>query len=274
MSSPALLGAQRFETAGAVTASTEGTAISAASAHTKGSYVQLIASTAFHAQGVLLVMGIVPTVAKDFLVDLAIGGAGSEQIIAADIFFSATGSTRRTESVFIPVPIPAGTRLSARLQGTTTSTGLSVVAILVAGGAIRNSSVQVCTTYGANTADTGGTGVDPGAVAHTKGSYAEVTSATTRAIKHLIIAFGLRNNLTIDANTSWMVDIAIGAAASEQVIIANLPLAAHATTDMVFPQYHALPCNIPAGARIAARAQSTNTDATDRLIDVIIYGVG
>jgi hypothetical protein len=34
-----------------------------------------------------------------------------------------------------------------------------------------------------------------------------------------------------------------------------------------------LPVDIPAGTRIAARMQASITDATDRLMDVIVYGI-
>ena len=115
--------------------------------------------------------------------------------------------------------------------------------------------------------------MDPGATANTKGSYAEITSSTSYDTRMLLIAFGGQGNL-IRTNCRWLVDIATGSAGSETVIIADLAVGSHNIGDNVLPAYIGpIPVHIPAGTRIAARCQCDITDATDRLMDIALYGI-
>lgn len=272
MGSPSLRGGQRLTAVGAVTASSTGTAPTAGSANVKGSYTELIASTAHDAHGI--VINLMRTSAGgDYLVDIAIGGAGSEQIIVADLLRSTLGATFSHQPIFVPIYIPAGSRISARIQSTTGSATFSMIVTLVQGGDVMPGSEGICVTYGAASGDSGGTSIDPGGSANTKGSYSQITASTTRPIHWLIVAIGGQGNAA-RTSAGWLMDIAIGGGGSEQVIVPNIPLSSHGNTDEMFPQFIELPVCIPAGSRLAVRAQSGITDATDRLFDVILYGVG
>jgi hypothetical protein len=116
------------------------TAITAPSnPNTKGSYSQLVASTAFDTVAILLTcnFAFVTGAGCRISADLAIGGAGSEQIIAADLFFSVPNdatSAGTVATLFLPLQIPAGTRVAMRYQSNTTSAQLLVSATLFDGG--------------------------------------------------------------------------------------------------------------------------------------------
>lgn len=116
-----------------------------------------------------------------------------------------------------------------------------------------------------------GTVVTASATPHTKGSYTELIASTGFEACWIEIGFGEVRNSGVD--TATLVDIAIGAAASEQVIIPNLNACA-ATTNITLAipsvRYH-FPLLIPAGERISARSQALAVSDTVR-VSVKLYG--
>jgi hypothetical protein len=269
-----LLDGQIADTAGENTSNSRGTTITAgATANTKGSYTQLIASTPFDADWieVEITWGSVPT-GGEILVDIAVGAAGSEQDMISNLQYCDSSAYSFSRYLF-PIRVSAGTRIAARSQCNTGSATIHVKVNLMGSGFISPFPLSRVTTYGANTSDSGGTSIDPGGVANTKGAYTEIAAATSDPIRGLFLAIGIQANTARTAGT-WLVDIAVGAAGSEQIIIPNLGLVASGDTDLIMPStIGILPCSIPAGTRVAVRAQSTITDAADRLFDLIIYGV-
>ena len=262
-----------YETAGANTAASRGTSITAnASGNTKGSYTQLIASTSYDTVGVLVMLDDLAA-GIDYLLDIAIGAGGSEQIILPDLYAGGgTGSIAYGAQYWFPIAIPAGSRIAARCQASTGSSVIRVSCLLAAAGFMPPAPLSRVTAYGANSADSGGVSVDPGGSANTKGSYSQIVASTTNDIKGLIIAIGNQLN-NVRSSQSWLIDLAIGGAGSEQIVIANYALNCSTSPDIVVPQTSDfLPLCIPAGTRLAVRAQSDGTDATDRLFDAFVYG--
>lgn len=268
MASPALYGGQRY----ARYPSTPYIVVLTgnASANTKGSYVEVASSTAFPAAGIRVIL--TGVVGVDNLVDIAIGAAASEQIIISNIPVT-NGNGSRTISYDFPIFIPAGTRLSARVQGTTGGQDCYISIEICAVGALGASALQECTTYGAATADSGGTNVDPGGTINTKGAYSQLTAATTAPIKQLIVCIGNQVN-TARTTAFWAADIAIGAGGSEQIIIPDIPFRADSFQDNLDPAIFRYQVDIPSGLRLAMRAQCQTNDATDRLFDAVLIGVG
>ena len=91
-----------------------------------------------------------------------------------------------------------------------------------------------------------------------------------------MLAFAI-GNITNAARASytWLLDIAIGAAASEVNIVENFSLVASSGSDNIVPQaVYMLPVNIPAGTRLSAQAQCSGINGTDRIFDIILYGAG
>ncbi len=121
--------------------------------------------------------------------------------------------------------------------------------------------------------DTGGTQFDPGAVANTKGAWAELDPSIANEIRMMMIALG-QNDLTATSKAFYLVDIGVGAAGSEQVIIADYPVARDSSGDRPQPQLTPpIPVNIPAGSRLAVRAQCSLTTPNNRELEMIVYGV-
>lgn len=254
-----------IETIGADTAASTGTAVADGAANAKGSWVQLTASSTLSAQAILVTV-FFSNVVEDFLVDIATGGAGAESAIINNLMFHERGNGGSTQCYYIPIPIASGTRISARSQSISGTGTVTVLAHLIS-TTVKLEEVSSIVTYGINTADTGGTAIDPGGVAHTKGSWVEITSSLSADVKFIIPMIGGSGNAARTTGT-WLFDIGTGAAASESVVIANLGLESGSTSDLIFPQHFPpIPIEIASGTRVAVRAQSTITDATDRLFD-------
>lgn len=233
--------------------------------NTKGSYAELLASTAIAAQGIIVTIAASNGVDRRFLVDIALGALGVESVIVANIPF-AVGSGARTNSVsfYVPVNVPLNSRVAARCQSSITVATCQVSVQLISGA-----SGAVATTLGATTASSAGTQIDPGGSANTKGAYVELTASLGVVGQWLSVIVSNKAN-SAPSTCDWGMDIALGAAAAEVVIVPSLHFNALATWDNIDPLTWSFPVSIPLGSRIAVRAACSTTDATDRLFDVVL----
>ena len=186
----------------------------------------------------------------------------------------SAASRNYADAFTFPVHIPAGTRISARQQGKAGSS-ITYIEIYCLGSNNYLSIPQQSkiTTYGADESDSGGVSIDPGGTANTLGAYSEIT-ASCGNIKSFFFAVGQQVN-TARTDAYFHLDISVGAAGSEVVVLPGYTLLADSGLDMVSPVWSPIfPISIPAGTRISARASCSINDATDRLIDLIVYGIG
>ena len=244
------------------------TYVTCAANDTKSSWDEMIASTAHKYGGLLITLSRSYGSSVDtVMIDIGIGGSGSEVALIENITMSI--GEYGTTSFFLPVEIPAGTRISARGQ-TSDSTARAVdIGLVGLPSNFMSQSYNSVETYGANTATTEGVEMTLGAGAHTKGSYAEISSAISRDIKYLIVDVHW-SNVGTSSDRLFLFDIAVGASGSEQIILSNLWV--RATMDeAVFPSVFGFPVQIPAGSRIAARAQQSGTDA-GYTIHLVLHG--
>jgi len=112
---------------------------------------------------------------------------------------------------------------------------------------------------GAVTSAATGTLVSSNASANTKGSWAQIDAATPYDCAFAAISLSAQNT-TSTQPVSWAVDIGVGASGSETAIVPNLLLSTeYANAQLAGCAYHciALPLQIPAGTRIAARCQDS-----------------
>jgi hypothetical protein len=127
----ALLHGQRAVDIGALTATSLGTSITHPGvANTKGSWIQLSASIPFSAS-FLLVMGTPGIGGFHPLVDIGVGAAAAEYVIAPNLHFNAASVPNMT-CYSVPCSIDVGQRLAARMQSNTTSGNANLVLILIA----------------------------------------------------------------------------------------------------------------------------------------------
>lgn len=248
-----------YETVGNVNASSRGTTLAS-------TYTEVVAATTFDYEGFWVNLHKGAT--SDTLVDIAIGGSGSEQLIVEDLYFCGVTSDgyQNAGCIFIPIRIPQGSRIAAR--------STQAITLDITGGTGSPGFMEGmagCDTYGSD--GTNGTQVNGGSSANTEpASWSQVTASTTNPIKALMVMLG-RNGNTSLTDGDYLLDIGIGAAASEVAILENLPFTADSVRDILQPRvFGPFPVSIPAGTRLAARLQTTVTDATDRNMDLVLYG--
>jgi hypothetical protein len=244
--------------------------------NTKSAWTEVIASTPF--DGFVLVNIIPAGSSATYLVDIGIGGSGSEISLISDIlidFYTPTSFFGVARQIFVPIFVPAGSRLSFRSASYGGSDWTDCALTLVqAGGFVAPTGLSRSVTYGAVTGDSGGTAIDPGASADTKGSWVQLTSGADFGIKGLAIALsgGLNANMT---SCEWYIDIGLTSSPGDAVVIADYFAACREESDLVTPFISPVfPVFIPAGEEIHMRASCTINDATDRVFDAVIYCFG
>ncbi len=143
----------------------------------------------------------------------------------------------------------------------------------VCDGGFRAQGYQICDTYGFSTANSLGTQLDPGGTINTKGAYAQLTASTTEDISAIAWLLDYENLAVLSSDL--LMDIAIGAGGSEQIVIPNWVVKTSGsgssntiTGSCVAPMQY----KIPSGTRIAARCQSTDNAAATRKIGISFYG--
>jgi hypothetical protein len=266
MSFPVIRGF-RQESIGVSTATSRGTTITAhASANTKGSYVQLTASSSFDSDQIIVTVDRTSSGPIRIMVDIAVGAAASEQVIISNLFTQPRSSTLNFPTSWnIPIKIPKGSRIAARCQASTGGTTCDISAQLIQGGIgfesfntdVFSIGVDLTTTstlYGFDVVST-----------NTKTAYTEMTASLARDITCLMV---ITNDFS-SSTCSHLYDIAIGAAGSEQIIIPNIPGAAGTTYTQVASTW-LFPCRILAGTRIAVRGQASSGSA---FLILSLYGI-
>ncbi len=230
--------AQRFESS--VSGAFVGATVTAhATNNTKGNYTQLIASTRFNAIGIIVKCS--PAVGAHYLFDIAVGAAASEQVVIPNAYF-------HNYSVFIPLKVPAGSRISCRSQCSTGGSTATVFCVMV--GGTPDISIEEVTHGNSTTTSTGPLVTSP---ASGVGAYVQIVATTPFHISGMIMT---PSNL--GAGNIWIFDIGVGAGGSEQLVGQTF-----GSRDNEFAQ-HIIPLDIPAGSRIAIRGGcGTNTATTN-----------
>lgn len=255
-----------------------GTVLTAASsANIKGSWAEVSSSTPFDATSFFLSLCAPNGLTNDeCLLDIGIGASGQEVVIVPDLLLSPTGASWSPglDEFLIPIPlsVPAGTRLSARLQqsvaGGYGSGQISLDIKLLAGGWGASSPLQVASSIGVSTINTTGTVVAASTSSGTYGSWVELTSATDGPICSLLVLLGGQQQNT---GMGYYIDLAVGSSGNEQKFLYNLVAYRDGSSSRLNPRVHGpFPVNIPAGTRISARL--LDNGGGSRTLEVACYG--
>lgn len=279
MNLPIIGGGSQHEQVGVSATSTNPvTASPNATIHTKGNWAQLIASTARRIDAVTIIgrYNSGGTNDSEGLYDIGLGGAGSEIVLLPNLLFGVRQTAIQAGhwvSALIPIRIPAATRVAVRYQMGAASGRSSQFCLIGHTYSLRRiPAFQRAINYGADTATSRGVNVDAGAAANTKGAYTEITAATTTPIKCFFVMVSNALEATRGSG-SFLVDIAIGAAASEVVLVSNLFVTGQ-NTEVVGPAMMGpFFADIPSGVRLAARAQCDSATAANRHFDVAILAL-
>lgn len=232
------------------------------SANVKGSWTQLIAATAAQWDRLRFADHGFDSTAG-WLTDIGVGGSGSETVLIANLMGASTSTTMSEGVLTLPCNIPAGTRISARIQNVS---GSGSAAIGIAGFAASFASPQNVggyTTMGANTATS--LGVNTGAPNSATPSWVEIASATTAQFSGLIATIVTTQN----AAEIVFFEIAVGGSGSEVVIFRS-----HYFTNRGngYPsKNHDIRVPIPAGVRLSARVTSYAGGANFSYMTLIGY---
>jgi hypothetical protein len=252
---PTFTGPQLQETIAVGSDDVPVTLTSGATAHTKGSYTQLIASTVADVYCLWLWARGVAASAGDgrCLIDVAVGPAGSERIILRDLNFGAAPSSISLRDMGIPIYIPTGSRIAARCQRDTAS-GTVLLGWMLDEQPVWPGTVgQVGTSYGVDLTNTRGVVITTGNGAF--GSWQQVVASTTSPHRWWWPGIDVGGDTT-QSTGSCVVQLGVGAAGSERVL-GTWHFRASVTEELTGP-HQPLPVYrpLPAGVRIAVRASN------------------
>ncbi len=269
------LGGSYSETAGAVTASSIGTTVTGSgSAGSKGTAVELIASTAHDAHWISVTILTGGTTSGSGTVDLLIG-ASTEAVLIADLPLTHRAVNEGGGGPFLfPLFIPKGSRLAAKVMGGAVSVTVEVVVHLFGGNPAGPwADCTYVDRYGTVSIAGLGVNVDPGGSANTYVGYTQITASTLRPIRWLVLCVQ-NSDTALAAAAQWTVQLGIGSATEAQ-IGGDLILTAGTTTDNAMPFMHwYFPVFIPTGSRLAVNAKCSSTTDGDRDLYVSIFGAG
>jgi hypothetical protein len=250
------------EALGATTTSSNGTSI------TTASIAQIAASTNYDYDAISITT-IGNSLGVDAALDVYLGASGSEYTLIDKLRVSKASSNPQAIGVLLPLAVPRGSRVSAKAYGGTLSTIIHGMGY----GALGDRGYKRGVAMGISSAT--GVTIDPGGTANTLSAWTQITASTPNAFNALMVAIGSGGRSVASAGVSWLVDIAMGASGSEQIIAKQLFVMSSGNTvfNMAPPTLGPFPCSIPAGTRLAARAQCSTNGSTSRNIDVSLYGL-
>jgi hypothetical protein len=263
-------------TGGAVTgsaspsASLPVTVTSGGSAHTKGAWAELITLTdrGFDTLTLSFVStdGLSAT-DRSQLLDVGFGGSGSEQVVIADI---VRGHAPGGSNLRLPIRIPAGTRISTRIQTAGASVATTVAAHLSGGqGWGGGGSGRRATTYGANAATSGGVALTLPGTNNVKGAWTEIVASTTAPLRWILPRLAGPVADTTMNNANYMVDVGIGGSGSEQVVIADIPFRM-TSGEAVVPVDPTFAVDVPSGTRLSMRMACNSVGSAEAIVASIV----
>ncbi len=244
---------------------TAGTTITAhATPHTKGSWVELVASTPFDVTmiGVGGSSNHGSNTDTSQLLDI---GIGATEVVLIDNIPTgySTLDLSVSKAAWFPIHIPSGTKISARMQATITVDVVDIQLFMF--GKSSWSSVPVfqsIDTLGALTASSHGTVLDAAAIS-------EIIASTAHEYKALGWGVDGGGDTSLGSGPT-LLSVFVGAGAAEKVLIDNLRLIQQAQEKMdgTVPPQGIIPMemNIPSGTRLSAQTVASTK------IGLVLYG--
>jgi hypothetical protein len=219
---------------------------------------EITASTSRDAVGVLVTIMKASATNTDFLVDIMVGANPNEKVIAANLHFNSNAVVDSQITYTLPIRIPAGTRISARQQSPSTTATCTVGLSMIYGG-FHTHSFAICEAIGADTSTSLLPALSHPASNNTKPGYQQIIASTSRRYKAIMIVSGKGQ---ANATQFWLVDVAIGSAGNEKIIIPNYHIGQNTTSDETEP-FISGPwfVDIPSGTRMAVNIQIDVTGA-------------
>jgi hypothetical protein len=239
--------------------STRTTLTASATPHTAGAWVSAIAALDHDAGGLAFYTDDTiaqPGVDTSMLVDIAVGATSSERIVVADLVVGGVGANAGPGWLELPLYVPRGEQISVRNRAAQVSDAITckIQPLRLA----HRRPARRCTTYGANQAGSSGTAITPATNAW--GSWTQIVASTTAPARYLLLTAGQRAGDLTFASGVWYFQIAVGAAASERIIVpmaGRYLLTSNEAVNWGAPPLTAV--DIPTGSRLAVRAWGPST---------------
>lgn len=230
------------------------------------SFVVLTASLPDDASGFILsVSTIYGSGSVDCLVNLYVGASGQEQLLIGGIRTGRAASTGGAHKTFyVPLGIPAGTRVTAKYQCSSSAGAPNVYVSFtpLGSGFSSRSPLSLFEAWGADTSISRGKLVTASATTHTLGNKVELIASTTIDAQHVIVQS--HQNVAQQSLLTFYV----GAAGSEVPILGPIHVTGHGDTTgaadlaKMYGTTFSFPLSVPAGSRISAALQSNTANAT------------
>lgn len=245
-----------------------------ATANTEGTWSQFENSTSSRIDEVDISLRITGPV--EGLCDIGVDTAGGTSYVEYISNLSVQGISPASNVKTIryhnlPVAIPSGSSVAARCQ----ASGASVASlrVMMVAKKLRIATQSNPVTYGAVSASSSGTAIDPGATPNTL-VYAQISAATSARIKQLWIHLSA-GDYAVAAN-AWAVNVSTGTAPGTLLFPTGntccLRDDANATVDTPDVQvFGPLPVDIPVGTELNAALQEVSGIDGDRDGSVIVY---
>lgn len=259
--------APSLSTDGVVAASsTRVTATATADAvpHTKGLWTEVVAATTRDISIIGIEAGGTSTAATNTstLLDIGVGASLSEVVIVPNLAIGYAWSGYR-----LPVWVPKGSRIAIRCQSAVTVKQVFLFMFLFELPFSRKPASRIV-DIGTNLATSHGVVIGAPGAANTKTSWVEIVAATAEPYEALMLGLQGAADTTLGA-AEGLVDVGVGAAASERIVVADFPILTGASETVQPRLNHLCPAAIPAGSRLAVRWQSASTTGG---LDAILYG--
>lgn len=241
---------------GSVGTLTPGTSITTgAAAGTKGTAVQLIASTNFDAYWVRVVatgLG-ASAVASEACLDILIGAA-TESILIPDLLAGMSSTPGKFWD--FPLYVPAGSRLAAQAASTRTSFAFNVEIYLLGGGLPLTPYGTKVTTYGATAPN--GVAITPGFSA-AEGAWTQIVASTSE--DHIAVVPSMQIASGNISAANWSLDVGVGAATEEE--IGGPYLWDTTSTELMYGPHVTPPVfkRVPASSRLSVRVSKSAASA-------------
>lgn len=242
------------------------------SAHTKGSWTQILASLDAPAYGLWVqIMDVgVSNQLHNVLLDIGYGPDSSNvELLLPDLDAGAAGLAAggdvHAKHWFFPIYVPSGVALFARLQSNQTSK-VARVAVWCAQRALYPWMGGRVSAYGVDSANSRGTSVTPGA--GTFSAWVQLSTGTARAHRYWTVAMDALADTTLN-NQDVVVELGIGPDSSNVTTILRGAIHEDATEIItgLFPPLGYAP--VPAGTPLWLRAATNAAEARG----FIAYGV-
>lgn len=256
-------------------ASSRGITVSATTANTKTGWTNLGATTNFDWEQMHVVLGGATTVTANLTVDIGIGTGTGSFVLIQDLRFDTTRVADSGQSnYFVPVHVPKGSQLSARVSGSVASSQIDITLIGSSRGLrgmpgySRAFAISTATlSRGITLLATTGTNVE--------GNYSVLTTNCPRFADAIFGHVGLAADVTKTVRMSWLIDIAYGTATGAVFnVIEDIYFRSETTLDTLCDSiFGPFPVSIGNTFAVQARAQTTSTATADNTLDIMLYGL-